>query len=93
METFRQHPVRFNRIHDARTADLTSTIQARLFMAGNPTQKKRQREIARKEQAADKAARRAERKAQKEPRGPLAPGEDPDLAGIVPGPQPIPEDF
>jgi len=62
-------------------------------MAGNPTQKKRQREIARREQAADKAARRAERKATKEPRGPLTPGEDPDLAGIVPGPQPIPEDL
>jgi hypothetical protein len=62
-----------------------------LVVAGNPTQKKRQREMARKEQRADKAARRAERKANKEERvGP--PGEDPDLAGIVPGPQPLPEE-
>ncbi|HEX6275584.1 MAG TPA: hypothetical protein VFZ53_21230 [Polyangiaceae bacterium] len=56
-------------------------------MAGNPTQKKRQRELARKEQRADKAARRAERKAGKEERS-AEPGEDPDLVGIVPGPQP-----
>jgi hypothetical protein len=60
-------------------------------MAGNPTQKKRQRELARKEQRADKAARRAERKANKDDR-PVAPGEDPDLVGIVPGPQPREEE-
>jgi hypothetical protein len=57
-------------------------------MAGNPTQKKRQRELMRKEQKAEKAARRAERKAIKDGRDPAAPGEDPDLLGIVPGPQP-----
>ena len=57
-------------------------------MAGNPTQKKRQRESARKEQRADKAQRRAERKAAKENAGPRVAGEDPDIAGIVPGPQP-----
>jgi hypothetical protein len=62
-------------------------------MAGNPTQKKRQREILRKEQQAEKAARRAERKALKDERGPVEPGEDPDLAGIVPGPQPREEGF
>jgi hypothetical protein len=56
-------------------------------MAGNPTQKKRQREQALKEQRVEKAARRAERKAAKDERG-EAPGEDPDLIGIVPGPQP-----
>lgn len=56
-------------------------------MAGNPTQKKRQREMALKEQRAEKAARRAERKAAKDERG-EASGEDPDLVGIVPGPQP-----
>jgi len=57
-------------------------------MAGNPSQKKRQREVQRREQQQDKAARRAERKAQKDNRAPTAPGEDPDLAGIIPGPQP-----
>ena len=57
-------------------------------MPGNPSLKKRQREMARKEQQADKAQRRAERKVQKDTRDPAEPGEDPDLAGIVPGPQP-----
>ena len=57
-------------------------------MAGSPTQKKRQREALRKEQRADKAVRRAERKAVRDNREAAAPGEDPDLAGIVPGPQP-----
>lgn len=57
-------------------------------MPGNPSLKKRQREMQRKEQQADKAQRRAERKAQRDARDPTAPGEDPDLAGIVPGPQP-----
>jgi hypothetical protein len=58
-------------------------------MAGNPSQKKRQRELLQKEQRAEKAARRAERKAARDSRDPAAPpGEDPDLAGIVPGPQP-----
>jgi hypothetical protein len=60
-------------------------------MAGSPTQKKRQRELARKEHRADKASRRAERKATKDERV-GAPGEDPDLAGIVPGPQPRDEE-
>lgn len=63
-------------------------IESAQPMAGNPTQKKRQRESARKEQRADKAARRAERKAAKEAAGPRVEGEDPDIAGIVPGPQP-----
>jgi len=58
-------------------------------MAGNPSQKKRQREILQKEQRQEKAARRAERKAVRDARDPTAPGEDPDLAGIVPGPQPL----
>lgn len=62
-------------------------------MPGNPSLKKRQREMARKEQQADKAQRRAERKAEKDARDPAAPGEDPDLAGIVPGPQPREEDM
>ena len=61
-------------------------------MAGNPSQKKRQREILQREQRQEKAARRAERKAVKDARDPTAPGEDPDLAGIVPGPQPLPDE-
>ena len=39
-----------------------------------------------------KEAKKEARKADKVVR-PVVPGEDPDIAGIIPGPQPIPEDF
>lgn len=61
-------------------------------MAGNPSAKKRQKELARREHQRDKAERRQQRKVDKETPTDLAPGEDPDLAGIIPGPQPIPEE-
>jgi hypothetical protein len=51
---------------------------------------KRQKEIARKERQAEKAARRLARKTEK-PERPHEPGVDPDIAGIVPGPQPLPD--
>lgn len=57
-------------------------------MAGNPSVKKRQKELSRQEHQRDKAERRRERKAEKETRTEGSAGEDPDLAGIVPGPQP-----
>ena len=60
-------------------------------MPGPQSAKKRQREAARLENQRDKAAKREERKTQKVPRA--AGEEDPDLAGIVPGPQPRPEGF
>ncbi len=53
---------------------------------------KRQREIARQERAREKAAKRLARKELKGKEGP-ADGEDPDIAGIVPGPQPLPYDL
>ena len=56
-----------------------------------PTQNKRARERAKQEKQQQKAARRLEsqqRKATQSPRGPG--GEDPDIAGIVPGPQASP---
>ena len=56
-----------------------------------PTQNKRARERAKQEKQQQKAARRLEsqqRKANQTPRG--AAEEDPDIAGIVPGPQPSP---
>ncbi|MBK7583511.1 MAG: hypothetical protein IPI67_25380 [Myxococcales bacterium] len=60
-------------------------------MAGNPSVKKRQKELARQERQRDKAERREQRKSEKEDQKPAVdPGEDPDLAGIVPGPQPLP---
>ncbi|HEX2672976.1 MAG TPA: hypothetical protein VHM25_18975 [Polyangiaceae bacterium] len=60
-------------------------------MPGPQSAKKRQREAARQGHARDKAAKMEERRATKVPRQPVAAGEDPDLAGIVPGPQPKPE--
>ncbi|HZT77942.1 MAG TPA: hypothetical protein VFA27_14915 [Vicinamibacterales bacterium] len=56
-----------------------------------PTQNKRARERARQEKAQQKAARRAEAKTRKANTPTTAGGdEDPDIAGIVPGPQPSP---
>jgi hypothetical protein len=58
-------------------------------MQGTAT--KRQKEQARLEHRNKKAARREERKREKAARPPRQNGEeDPDIAGIVPGPQPIP---
>ena len=60
---------------------------------GRATFAKRQKEIARQERAREKAAKRVERKESKPGERALAPGEDPDIAGIVPGPQPLPYDL
>lgn len=49
-------------------------------------QKERDRQEHQKEKAAQKAARRNDK-----PTKTVADGEDPDIAGIVPGPQPINE--
>lgn len=54
-----------------------------------PTQNKRARERARQEKQQQKAARRLE-KSQRTSKPTAANGEDPDIAGIVPGPQPSP---
>jgi hypothetical protein len=55
---------------------------------GNPGFAKRQKEIARKERQKEKAQRRAAKDAAKKAGG-AGDGVDPDIAGIVPGPQPI----
>ena len=49
---------------------------------------KRQKEFARKERQKQKAARRDQREREKAERPASEAGEDPDIAGIVPGPQP-----
>ena len=59
---------------------------------GRATFAKRQREIARQERARDKAAKRVERTESKVKLD-RSSGEDPDIAGIVPGPQPLPYDL
>ena len=57
-----------------------------------PTQVKRARERARQEKQQNKTARRLDTKARRTAT-PTQPGdEDPDIAGIVPGPQPLPWD-
>ncbi len=64
-------------------------------MAGNtrPSVNKRLREANKKEKQAAKAERRAQRAEEKKARPADAAGStDPDIAGIVPGPQPLPWD-
>lgn len=53
---------------------------------------KRLKEKARQEKQQDKALKRQQRKVERNNREPTNPGEDPDIAGIVPGPQPLPDD-
>jgi hypothetical protein len=55
-----------------------------------PTQHKRARERAKQEKQQAKAARRLEAKSKKPSLAGDNGGEDPDIAGIVPGPQPSP---
>ncbi|HEY3359680.1 MAG TPA: hypothetical protein VGQ83_40905 [Polyangia bacterium] len=56
---------------------------------GRPSQAKRQKERDRITHQKDKEAQRAQRKLEKSSRPGRTDGEDPDIAGIVPGPQPI----
>jgi len=59
------------------------------------TFKKRQKEMARQQRRRDKESRRQERKEEKatEIAPPAPEGEDPHIAGIRPGPQPLPEEW
>jgi hypothetical protein len=61
-------------------------------MASRPkvTQQKRARERARQERQQEKLRRRDEAKLRRANTPTAADGEDPDIAGIVPGPQPSP---
>ena len=58
---------------------------------GRPTQTKRQRERARQERARVKAERRAEAKLRRQETPPRPTDHDPDIEGMVPGPQAMPE--
>jgi hypothetical protein len=63
-----------------------------------PTANKRLRERQRADRRKEKAQRRQESSARRAAAPPRVPGEDPDIAGIRPGPQPSPyadmiEDF
>jgi hypothetical protein len=61
-------------------------------MAGRQGADKRNKERARQQKQKDKAQNREARKREKDAAGDRPPGEDPDIAGIVPGPQPVAED-
>jgi hypothetical protein len=58
-----------------------------------PTSQKRNKEKARQQKQKDKEARRHEAKARKESAGPKVGNPALDLAGIRPGPQPLPEQW
>jgi hypothetical protein len=63
-------------------------------MKARPTGEKRRKERARQEKKRDKAEKREQRKAERENRASRSDlNEDPDIAGIVPGPQPIPDEL
>jgi hypothetical protein len=61
-------------------------------MSGNSTFKKRQKEAQRLVRRQEKELKRQQRKTEVR-EGVVTPGEDPDIAGIVPGPQPLPDGF
>jgi hypothetical protein len=61
-------------------------------MNQRPSINKRNREQARRDRAQEKSERRAQRALEKKNRQATPDGEDPDIAGIVPGPQAIPGD-
>jgi hypothetical protein len=58
----------------------------------NPGMNKRQKERDRQEHQKAKAERKRQRREEKDTR-PKVDGEDPDLAGIIPGPQPVQEEM
>jgi hypothetical protein len=55
---------------------------------GRPSITKRNREQALRERKQEKDRRRDQRADERRQRKDQAPGEDPDIAGIIPGPQP-----
>ncbi|MEA2626113.1 MAG: hypothetical protein QOD06_2158 [Candidatus Binatota bacterium] len=57
-----------------------------------PSVNKRRKEAARREKKQAKLERMATRARDKQVK-PAGEGEDPDIAGIVPGPQPLPEEM
>lgn len=58
-----------------------------------PTFQKREKEKARQQKQKDKEARRLETKERRSSPGSRIQGEDPDIAGIRPGPQALPEQW
>jgi hypothetical protein len=63
-----------------------------LGSSGRPSITKRQKERARQERNQKKVERRAQRLVERSEQPPPTPGVDPDIAWIVPGPQPRRDD-
>lgn len=63
-----------------------------MAFGGNPGILKRQKEIARRLRQKEKAERKAQRQQQQRKTPGQEGEEDPDIAGIVPGPQPTGEE-
>ncbi|MBI5516950.1 MAG: hypothetical protein HY909_24420 [Deltaproteobacteria bacterium] len=59
---------------------------------GRPSIGKRQRELKRQERQREKVVKREQRALDKKNRPEAPPGVDPDIAGVIPGPQPPAED-
>ncbi len=59
---------------------------------GRPSFAKRQKELARQERAREKNTERARRAEERKNKPEGEPGVDPDIAGVIPGPQPPLED-
>jgi hypothetical protein len=57
------------------------------------TFQKREREKEKQQKQKDKQVRRLEAKKAKAEREPINSHEDPDIAGIIPGPQPLPDQW
>ncbi|MCU0572738.1 MAG: hypothetical protein MUC41_07055 [Syntrophobacteraceae bacterium] len=62
-------------------------------MAQRPSSLKLEKERKRQQKQKEKVVRRANAKEVKSKRDECTPGEDPDIAGIRPGPQPLPEQW
>lgn len=72
---------------------LSSDNEWDVIMAQRPSALKLEKERKRQQKQKEKEARRANAKEVKSRRDESAPGEDPDIAGIRPGPQPLPEQW
>jgi hypothetical protein len=64
-----------------------------LAKKSRPTFQKREKEKARQQKQKDKEARRVDTKERRADAPDRHGDEDPDIAGIRPGPQPLPEDW
>ncbi len=92
---YRPSPVRLCGSGRGRRAPEARPGRGKIFLrlSAMMTINKRQKEKQRQEKQRDKEQKRQQRRGDKGNKAPTEPGIDPDIAGIVPGPQPLPEGF